>query len=105
MTQYPDTITISWKDEPTQGASGDYTEGGYTTGASGNNIYSCRAEINSKAQKIMGSDGQLIDFTQMVYMPLISVNIPVNADYLLNGLVSGKVKRSSNGQLNTRLWL
>jgi hypothetical protein len=105
MEQYPDSIVISWKDEPTQSASGDYTEGGYTIGASGNNIYSCRAEINTKAQKIIGSDGQLIDFTQMIYMPLITVNIPINADYILNGTIFGKVKRASNGQLNSRLWL
>jgi hypothetical protein len=103
VTQYPDSIVVSWQNEPTQGASGDFT-----AGATGSNTFSCRAEINTKAGKIMGSDGQLIDFTQMVYMPLTTVEIAVGSDYVLtslNGTVSGKVKRASNGQLNTRLWL
>lgn len=100
LTQYPDSIIVYWHDEPTMGASGDFT-----AGASGSNTFDCRAEINTKAGKIMGSDGKLIDFTQMIYMPLTTVEIPVDADYLLNGSVSGKVKRASNGQLNSRLWL
>lgn len=100
LTQYPDSIVVSWQNEPTQGASGDYTAGSTVS-----NTFDCRAEINTKAGKIMGSDGQLIDFAQMVYMPLTTVIIAVDSNYLLNGLVSGKVKRASNGQLNTRLWL
>lgn len=103
MEQYPDSIVVSWQNEPTQGASGDFT-----AGATGSNTFSCRAEINTKAGKIMGSDGQLIDFTQIVYMPLTTVEIAVGSDYVLtslSGTVSGKVKRASNGQLNSRLWL
>lgn len=100
VEQYPHTISVTWEAQPSQGASGDYT-----AGASSSFESDCRAEVNSTARRITGADGQLIDYQFDVYMPLTTVEVPVDADYLLNNTVSGKVKRANNGQLNSRLWL
>lgn len=105
MVQYPDSIVITVFGTPTQNTTtGEWTEGTDT-------VYTldCRAEINSAARKIPGKDGLMIDYTFNCYLPLMSTVIPVGSDFVLNSLsngsISGIVKRSSNGQLNSRLWL
>ena len=104
MEQYPDSIAITVYASASQNASGIWTEGataGYT--------FDCRAEVNGTGRQIAGDDGTLMDYAFQVYMPATTVIIPRDSDYilnsLLNGIIGGKVKRASNGQLNSRIWL
>ena len=104
MKQYPDSIAITVCASASQNASGFWTEG-----ASAGYTFDCRAEVNGIGRKITGDDGVLMDYSFEVYMPATTVIIPRDSDYilnsLLNGIIAGKVKRASNGQLNSRIWL
>lgn len=104
ISQYPDSITITVSASASQNASGVWIAGGST-----DYTFDCRAEVNGTGKKIPGVDGSLIDYSFDVYMPSTAIVIPRDSDYvlnsLLNGVISGKVKRASNGQFNSRLWL
>ena len=104
MTQYPDSIVVTTSASGSQNASGIWTAGATT-----DYTFPCRAEVNRAGRKIVGADGVLMDYTFEVYMPITTVVIPDGSDFVLtafsNGVISGKVKRASNGQLNSRLWL
>jgi hypothetical protein len=104
MNQYPDSIVVTTAASASQNASGIWTAGATT-----NYTFSCRAEVNGTGRKIVGNDGALMDFSFVVFMPVTTVVIPDGSDFVLtalsNGVISGKVKRASNGQLNSRLWL
>lgn len=104
MTQYPDSIIVTTSASASQDANGIWTAGATT-----DYTLSCRAEVNGTGKKIVGIDGALIDYTFQVFLPVMTVVIPAGSDFVLtalaNGTISGKVKRASNGQLNSRLWL
>ena len=104
MTQYPDSIAITTAASGAQNASGVWT-----AGASGVYTFSCRAEVNGTGKKVAGADGGMIDYAFDVFMPVTTVVIPAGSDFVLsaltNGSITGKIKRASNGQLNSRLWL
>jgi hypothetical protein len=104
MEQYPDSIVITVSASASQNASGIWS-----AGATAGYILDCRAEVNSSGRRIVGDDGVLMDYSFQVYMPAMTTIIPSDSDYilssLLNGVITGKVKRASNGQLNSRLWL
>jgi hypothetical protein len=104
MTQYPDSIVVTTSASGSQNASGIWTAGTTT-----NYTFDCRAEVNGIGRKIAGDDGVMIDYSFQVFMPLTTVVIPDGSDFVLtaftNGVITGKVKRASNGQLNSRLWL
>lgn len=104
MVQYPDSIVVTTSASGWQNASGIWTAGATT-----DYTFDCRAEVNGTGKKIAGIDGGLIDYSFDVFIPVTTVVIPVGSDFVLtalsNGSISGKVKRASNGQLNSRLWL
>lgn len=104
MIQYPDSIAITVSASASQNASGLWE-----TGASAGYTFDCRAEANGSGRMIPGADGVLIGYDFLVYMPQTTTIIPRDSDFvldsMLNGIVSGKVKRASNGQLNSRLWV
>jgi hypothetical protein len=104
MVQYPDSIVVTTAASGWQNASGVYVPG-----ATGINTFLCRAEVNGTGKKTVGADGALIDYAFDVFMPVTTVVIAPGSDFVLtaltNGTISGKVKRASNGQLNSRLWL
>jgi len=104
MKQYPDSIVITYAASGSQNASGVWT-----AGASGIYTFDCRAEVNGTGKQIAGNDGALIDYSFQVFMPVTTVIIPPESDFVLialsNGTIRGKVKRAYNGQLNSRLWL
>jgi hypothetical protein len=104
MIQYPDSIVVTTAASGSQNASGIWTAGATT-----NYTFSCRAEVNGSGRKIVGIDGGLTDYSFDVYMPVTTVVIPAGSDFVLtalsNGTISGKIKRASNGQLNSRIWL
>jgi hypothetical protein len=105
VEQYPDSIIITVKIPAVQNES----TGLWTEGSSTPYTFQCRAEVNGTGKQIPGNDGSLMDYAFQVYLPLMSTVIPTGSDYVLtafsNGTISGKVKRASNGQLNSRLWL
>lgn len=104
MTQYPDSIALTVTASASQNASGIWTAGG-----SSGYTFDCRAEVNGTGRQIAGDDGALMDYSFQVFLPVMTVVIPAGSDFVLtalsNGTISGKVKRASNGQLNSRLWL
>jgi hypothetical protein len=104
IEQYPDSIVITVSASASQNASGIWV-----SGATSAFTFDCRAEVNSAGRKIPGNDGSLIDYNFNVYLPKMTTIIPVDSDYvldsLISGIVAGKVKGASNGQLNSRLWL
>ena len=104
MTQYPDSIVVTTAASGAQNASGIWASGVMTS-----YTFSCRAEVNGTGKKIAGADGSLTDYSFSVFMPVTTVVIPEGSSYVLtaltNGTIRGKVKRASNGQLNSRLWL
>ena len=113
ITQYPDHITVAWQGEPipifvldelgepTNVPTGDYLSGETQTFES-----DCRVEANSRAKKIVGTDGSLIEYAFDVYMPMTDVEIPAFiADYVLNSKLTGKIKLAKNNQFNSRIWL
>jgi hypothetical protein len=105
MTQYPDTIVITVTTPATQNTS----TGLWTAGTSTTYTLECRAETNSKAAKVAGNDGVMIDFAFNCYLPVMTTVIPFGSAFTLtlanNGTVTGKIKGAKNGQLNSRLWL
>ncbi|MGV8136486.1 MAG: hypothetical protein AB2L20_14855 [Mangrovibacterium sp.] len=87
VIQYPHTIIITWTTEPYQ----DPDTGVFVPGAQqGPWAYSCRAVVNSKAQKIVGKDGSMMDYSFDVYMPKMEDYIPIDADYTITGANIGK---------------
>jgi hypothetical protein len=104
MNQYPDGIVITTTASGSQNASGVWASGTAT-----NYTFSCRAEVNGTGRKIAGKDGALVDYSFQVFLPVTTVVIPPGSSFVLtaltNGTIRGKVKRASNGQLNSRLWL
>ena len=100
VSQYPHTITVTWKGKATQDANLNWVEG-----AEGSLTSECRAEVNSSGKKISGVDGTLVEYSFTVYMPHTDTVIPIGANYTLNGTVIGTVKGSWNGQLSSRIWV
>jgi hypothetical protein len=104
VTQYPHSISISWKENPVKDANGDWVESGpqkYTS--------ECRAEANGEGKTLSGVDGRTIHFSFAVFMPKTDKVIPYGASVEItiaeNYSVKGEVKNHRNGQLNTRLWV
>jgi len=104
MVRYPDNIVVTTSASASQNASGIWT-----AGATGSYSLDCRAEVNGTGKKIAGVDGVLMDYSFQVFLPVMTTVIPPGSDFVLtaltNGTITGKVKRASNGQLNSRLWL
>ena len=99
VTQYPDSIIISWEAEASL-VNNVWVAGEYQTFES-----ECRAEMNNGARKIAGKDGTAIEYVMVIYMPKTDIEIPENANYVLNGKITGIVKGSKNGQFNSRIWV
>ena len=104
VQQYPHFINVTIVTPPTQNT----TTGQWTVGSTSYLTLDCRAEVNGAGKKIAGNDGVLMDFAFTCYFPKMNTVIPVDSEYVLsmdNATAEGKVKRQSNGQLNSRLWL
>ena len=106
MTQYPDSIVLTVITPASQDTTtGIWTEGTTTVLPS----KPCRLEPNGTGRQVMGDDGVLRDYAYTCYLPQMTTVVPTGSTYvattLNNGVISGTVKRPSNGQLNSRLWL
>ena len=105
LTQYPDSIVLT----VITPASQDTTTGIWTAGSTSTLTYACRLEPNGTGRQMMGDDGVLRDYAYTCYLPQMTTVVPTGSTYvattLNNGTISGTVKRPSNGQLNSRLWL
>jgi len=105
MTQYPHTITITKQPELLQDEYGNpYSQ---TDGTQ--YVYSCRLEPANQNAIVTGTNGDHIVCTWTVYMESIEIEFTPGdraTVTLSNGSqYNGSVKRQSNGQLNTRIWL
>lgn len=104
MTQYPDSIVLTITIPATQDSNGNWTAGSTSTLTS-----ACRLEPNGTGRQMMGDDGVLRDYAYTCYLPQMTTVVPTGSPYvattLNNGVITGTVKRPSNGQLNSRLWL
>jgi hypothetical protein len=104
MEQYPDSIVVTVRVAATQDSNGNWVDGSST-----NHTFAGRAEPNGTGRKVANDDGILMDFAFIYYMPQMTTVIPTGSTYVLttlnNGVFAGNVKRPSNGQLNSRLWL
>jgi len=103
VDQYPHTIVVS-SFEPVKDENGDYVTAEPTVIHSGK----CRAEPNGKGEVLRGDNGSEINYSFTVYMPKTDIVFTYNSDVKIeigNKLISGRVKRHSNGQLNSRVWV
>ena len=97
---------MQWAASPVQDENLDWEtpEGGPSSFSS-----ICRAEPSGKGDTIRGVDGTEIYFAFVVYMPLTETVLKTEADVTLTlaagDVYTGKLKRQSNGQFNTRLWV
>lgn len=105
VKQYPDTILITSDPAFTQDSKG-YFE---SSGAGGTFTSGCRAEPAGSNPVIKGEDGNDLVYSWIVYLPKTSEAFAFGAGVTLT-LADGSIhksslKRSSNGQFNTRLWV
>ncbi|MDX9847465.1 MAG: hypothetical protein RBT74_10840 [Tenuifilaceae bacterium] len=104
VVQYPHSISVTWKTQPTKDANGDWVEGIPQVFTS-----ACRAETNGEGKTLTGVDGRAINFSFAVYLPKTEQVIPYGASVEISlsasQVVRGEVKNQQNGQLNSRLWV
>jgi hypothetical protein len=105
MEQYPDIIVLTVTHQGTQNP----ITGAWSQGATATYTFSCRLTSNNYGRQVKGADGVLRDYAYMCYMPKTTTVIPQNSTFsataLNNGNITGTVKHSHNGLLNSRLWL
>lgn len=106
VLQYPHTITITPKDDPVQGSDGNFVSPSPLPSFTS----FCRVEPYSKTEPtISASDGRVLNYNYVVYMPLTSEVFEFGDEVeitLLDGsMINGYVKQHSNGQFNSRLWV
>jgi hypothetical protein len=105
MKQYPHSISITPQPALKQDAEGNV----YTSTDGTAVVMDCRVEPSHNNGTISGVDGKQVAYTFVVYMPMtvleftpgdkVTVTLENGSQY------NGRVKRQSNGQLNTRLWV
>jgi hypothetical protein len=109
ITQYPDDLSASVNAESTQDANGNWVQG-----SSGSALTSkCRYEANDGSGYVVGENGNRIDFSAVVYLPVTApliktgsvVQITIKRTGEADQVISDSVKRFSRGQLNARIWL
>ncbi|PZX18105.1 hypothetical protein LX69_01142 [Breznakibacter xylanolyticus] len=104
VMQYPHSITITAKGATGIDGDGNPTEGATTVVFTG----TCRAEANGTGQLLRGDDGSEMNYSFTVYLPKMETDISANSEAEIiigNMTIKGSVKRHSNGQLNSRLWV
>lgn len=104
VKQYPDHIEVKITGKPYQDENGNWVPGETVLFES-----ECRAEPNSGNVIIRSESGEDIRFDFKVYMPLTSTVIPTGASVKIikhdGREIKSTIKRPSNGQLNSRLWV
>ena len=104
IAQYPHTIEITEQGSLTYDGDGNPIADATTVAFRG----ICRAEPNGTGQVLKGEDGSVLEYGWNVYLPKMNVNVTANAEAVIvidGRSIKGTVKRHSNGQLNSRLWV
>jgi hypothetical protein len=105
VTQYPDSITVSHSATWVQETDGDFKAD--TSATSFTSV--CRCEPAGSNSVLRGTDGAEIVYDWIVYMPKTTTVFvfgnPVSMVLANATTYTGTLKRQSNGQLNTRLWV
>ncbi len=104
VIQYPHVLTVTVSGVATKNVNGDWIKQPATTSAG----MPCRAEPQNGNGLIKGADGNEVNFSWIIYLPLSTINIPQGAtvEVYEGGLLKCKevVQRFSRGQLNARVW-
>jgi len=104
VTQYPHSITITVTPALFADESGNL-EGGKEV----NHLFSCRAEPASGNGIIRTQNGEEVVYTWVVYLPSpgteFSPGDAVEITLSNGSKYTGTIKRQSDGQLNSRLWV
>ena len=104
IIQYPHKLTATIVSGTTQDENGNWVPGTPTT-----RQMDCRAEPNDKGRLLQLADGSQILYAWVVYMPKGTTSVPdgtqVEVFWGSELIGRGTVKRFSQGQLNSRLWL
>lgn len=105
VNQYPDTVLITRKPEFAQNASGNYKPAGEESTFTSE----CRAEPAGDNPVIKGADGNMVEYSWIVFMPktseVFAFGDTVQITKADGSIYKGSLKRPSNGQFNTRLWV
>lgn len=108
VVQYPNKILIHSKtSNSTQNEQGDWVVPQEEVPAPVE--LPCRIELRSSAGYITSTDGKLIEFQSIIYLPLPMPDVSIDQTISVkNGEVIrfvGTVKQFSKGQLNARIWI
>ena len=105
VKQYPDTVVITKLPEFTQDANGNFQPAGEGVTFTSE----CRAEPAGSNPVIKGNDGNDIVYSWIVYFPksseVFSFGENVEITRADGSIFESSLKRQSNGQLNSRLWV
>lgn len=102
--QYPDTIEITKAPEFVQDEDHNFKPSGEGTVVS----LECRAEVAGNNPVITGADGNKVEYSWIVYMPLTSEEFHFGDEVKITKggrEFSSTVKQQYNGQFNTRIWV
>lgn len=107
ITQYPHSVTVTTIAPSTQDGVGDYQPTGVAATTIG--PLECRAEPAGSNPLLKGPDGDDLTYDWIVYMPPLATELTFGYRVTItmqNGSTfTGSLKRQSNGQFNTRLWV
>ena len=100
VSRQPDTLSVTYRQK------GTYSDGNYTPGLEVTHLIKGRKEANGQGQMIRDDNGAQIVYTWTFYCKPQTFEAPHGSVAVLNyGEWAGTVKRQSNGQLGTQIWL
>jgi hypothetical protein len=101
VKQYPHTIIASI----VPGTTSRDENGNWQPDASADITYQCRYEPAGGNAFFEMADGQRVNYSGIIYMPVSVDDIPVGTKVTVTGILTETVKRFSRGQLNARAWI
>lgn len=101
VERHPDTLSITYRKPGTYDTDGDFTPGIEVT-----QLIKGRAEANGQGSMIRTPDGAQIVYSWTFWCKPQKFEAPHGSVAVLNyGAWAGTVKRQSNAQLHTQIWM
>lgn len=105
VRRFPHIATVTHGNGFNTEANGDITVGVDLT-----NSFPCRLESSSTDGNVRSVDGTKVDFNWVVYCGKDTTVLPVGANIIIldskgEQLCADTIKKFSQGQLNSRIWL